>query len=601
MKIRSLSLESYGPFNATDDISFAPGINLVVGKNNSGKSFLLKAFRVQFDNQPFRSSAEYAPERLRSSRQNMVIEVSGRELESAGLQKGGDAIIPVPRPFQSDATFFQTFFEQPSITVSVTRNSGAAFVGREYPAARWGGYSRDSVGHRLRFSNARIAFIDQQQNVDSTPDFVWQLWNQKVFYFQPQRTALGTNPYGRQVQLDESASNLAGVLSWMRGEREDLFQKIVSDMREIFEGLKNISITNTEAGFEVRIWPTDEMVIPFLSSSLAASGTGLGQALAILVAAATTDQSIIVIDEINTFLHPGAAKTLLSILYSDYGAHQYIVSTHSSEIIGSGLANSINLVERDGEESKVKGMSRDKMEHLADIGRILGISASDVFIYQRVVWVEGPTEEACFDLIRRNVPDGAPSSVKFVAVSATGDFFSKKRDRDLVLDVYKKLTTTMSPVTPKPLFCFDREGLTEENVQDLRRRSHYQIHFLARRNIESFLLSPAAVASLFRRDYPEISRAADEGYVLTTMQQLASEKRCQAAWRGSHTDIEWLKLVDGASLLADLFDSISESKVSYAKTRDSVSLLSIIIDSRESFADELIATVRDLEEKSAKS
>ncbi len=602
MKIRKMSLISYGPFLSATGIEFSPGINLIVGKNNAGKSFLLKSLLTQFQNQPYRSSELYHAERLQHSAQEIDVEVTGWELEQAGLQRTGEIAIPVPREFSNDSKFYNKFFSLPSIIISASRGANEAFIGREFPSSNWGGHDNIIDSHLIRFGNASITHVRQTQNADSTADLLWHMWSKKLFYFQPQRIAQGVCGYSRQNSLDETASNLAGVLSLMRGEREDLFAKIVTDMREIFDGVKNVSVTNTDQGFEVRIWPTEAMFIAETSSSLSSSGTGLGQALAILVAAATTDQSVLVIDEINTFLHPGAAKTLLRILHSDYGGHQYIVSTHSAEILGSGLANSINLVEKEGEESIVRGMSRDKIEHLTTIGRSLGISASDVFMYQHVVWVEGPTEESCFDLIRRHGDDKNLKAVRFVAVSATGDFFSKKRDRDLVLDVYRKLTLTMSPITPKPLFCFDREGLSEKDIIDIRRRSQYQMHFLTRRNIESFLLDPKAISQLFSRDYPEYVESSNPEYVKDRMVALIILNRYRAIspWTGDLNDPKWVNSVDGASLLGDLFKNLSNNEINYVKTKDSVALLSMILETESKTADELVKTVRELESKSGK-
>src|SRR5205807_561938 len=71
----------------------------------------------------------------------------------------------------------------------------------------------------------------------------------------------------------------------------------------------------------------DDLAIP-----LAECGTGIGQVLSILYVVLKSEGNIIIIDEPNSFLHPRAAKALVSILREDR-RNQYIISTHSPEVI----------------------------------------------------------------------------------------------------------------------------------------------------------------------------------------------------------------------------------------------------------------------------
>src|SRR6059058_1643718 len=74
---------------------------------------------------------------------------------------------------------------------------------------------------------------------------------------------------------------------------------------------------------------------------LSDSGTGVAQVIAILAAVLTRTYAVIVIDEINSFLHPAAAKALIRILKTEHGDHQYIISTHSAEVISASQPNSL--------------------------------------------------------------------------------------------------------------------------------------------------------------------------------------------------------------------------------------------------------------------
>ena len=69
-----------------------------------------------------------------------------------------------------------------------------------------------------------------------------------------------------------------------------------------------------------------------LPHSLSECGTGVGQVLAILYVVMRSTGDVICIDEPNSFLHPGAAKALVEIL-NEQQEHQYIIGTHSPEVI----------------------------------------------------------------------------------------------------------------------------------------------------------------------------------------------------------------------------------------------------------------------------
>src|SRR5204862_1210440 len=84
---------------------------------------------------------------------------------------------------------------------------------------------------------------------------------------------------------------------------------------------------------EVQVWQVDPVTErDDLAVSLNDSGTGVGQVIAILYVAVNSNAPrTIVIDEPNSFLHPGAARKLIEILKSDpLNQHQYIIATHSS-------------------------------------------------------------------------------------------------------------------------------------------------------------------------------------------------------------------------------------------------------------------------------
>jgi predicted ATP-dependent endonuclease of OLD family len=143
--------------------------------------------------------------------------------------------------------------------------------------------------------------------------------------------------------------------------------------------------------------------------------------------ALTFEQATIVIDEISSFLHPAAAKALLRIIQTNYAHHQYIIATHSPEVLSTGNPATVHIVRRRGYDSDVKRVDLDKVDQLREVADHLGVSMTDFFGAERIIWVEGRTEELCFPFIYEKKFGELPRGLILTSVIATGDFNVKER------------------------------------------------------------------------------------------------------------------------------------------------------------------------------
>ena len=55
MRIDRFQIKNYMGFRKTEELSFSPAMNLIVGQNNVGKSSLLRALALKFSARPHRS------------------------------------------------------------------------------------------------------------------------------------------------------------------------------------------------------------------------------------------------------------------------------------------------------------------------------------------------------------------------------------------------------------------------------------------------------------------------------------------------------------------------------------------------------------------
>ncbi len=401
-----------------------------------------------------------------------------------------------------------------------------------------------------------------------------------MFYFMAERMAIGEAPVGHALRLTPNASNLPVVLHTLKNERDNVFQTLVKHVREIFPTVGNLGVRlrPDNGRFEIRIWPTKTMERVELSFPLDSSGTGVAQAIAILTAIMTVENAVIVIDEINSFLHPAAVKALLRILQTNYAHHQYIISTHAPEVIGFSNAKSIHLVKRSGYNSSIERLNLAKLSELREVAEHLGVSMADVFAADRVIWVEGPTEELSFPFLYQSFSGKAmPHGTIITSVATTGDF-NRKRDREIVYEVYSRLSSAAATLVVATAFSFDTEQLTDTEKAEMVEESGGRLSFLPRRHFECYLIDPAAIANMIVTKDPNSAHAVTIEAVTAKLVELASAQKFSIPeWNGTIGNTDWLAKVDAARLIAQAAAELSEQRAKFNKKEDSLALLQHIL------------------------
>lgn len=603
MQINRLQVRNYSSFADSGKIDFKPGINFVVGQNNSGKSALLRSLTV-LPNNPHKSEDEFRAERLQAPELLADISISGMEMETSWLRQNLSLVWPIPGqpgPDMKSAAEARLSFLLASrnIDLSITRDAygSTAFQGiPPYAQSGQAAVFRPSVGGPI-FQNWESAIV--RPNLSAVIDNIWQT---NIFSFNAQRYNVGRCAIQMQDRMLPDAANLPAVLMRLQGNQTDIFRQLTQHMRDIFSTIGNLSVTSPSgsAELEILVWATTEQVYPELSTSLNDSGTGLSQVLAILTIAMTMERSVIVIDEISSFLHPAAAKSLVRILEAHYPYHQYIISTHSPEVITACSPSTVHLVKKNGFRSSVTSIDVDDISDLRALTGELGVSMTDVFASDRIIWVEGPTEELCFPYLLEETrssqdgPSGKRSLPQFTSVVATGDFMSNRTRPDLVFDIYDRLSRAAATLASAAAFAFDREELSEDEMKDLNRRGKNRVRFLPRRLIECYLLSPTAIAVV-------INAELGDGFTTDAAIEAAIKARggnarykAMPEWTGDIDDEKWLAKVDAAKLLKELFDQVSGTTLEFQKRKHSFDILKQMIAFDRPRLSGLIEFVEDL-------
>lgn len=574
-------------------------MNLIVGANNVGKSSLLNCIPARFGGEPHRSIVTL-PARDETldptSSADFVIVASGDEVRKAILRAGkGERYFPWPRDTHFARANADKVIERLLAADEINfLTTAQASIGNGSPSWAMTSYPVTRLYDPLIESNGQHAMVTADFDIKSrlikgtnagprspNDDFgltLAQILMSSVHKFDAERLTIGECPAGTNAELSSTASNLAEVLSNLQSNPYR-FNEYCELVREVLPTIQAISVRPPQGKqnyVEILVWQVDpKLQRDDLAMPLRNCGTGVGQVLAILYVAKTSEfPRTIVIDEPGSFLHPGASRALIGILRR-FTNHQYIVSTHSPEIISELSDIPVTIIKWTGSQSAVEQAPKTTSDVASAALTEIGAKLGDVFGFDDIFWVEGQSDAESLKLVFKAVGK-ALKRTAILPVRDTGSF-DKKRSIAEVLDIYKRLSLGDALLPPALLFLFDREGRSEKEMADAVRQSDGKVQFLARRMFENYLLDANALAALYNELGKDFS-------ITTTKERVESWIAARGeAFLPPKVEIsvgsaDWLGNVHGAKLIDRLFGELSDERLVYRKTLHMPKLTSIVLE-----------------------
>lgn len=593
MWIKRFRLKSYYSFQDTEWIQLQPGFNIFAGVNNSGKTALLKSFSDSFKNCPHKNKNIYLPGQMHNSEMYVDLEVKLSDIITHHASTSVETRFPSLTNINQESRINDILSNPENILVlEAFRGGSSSFEPREGASLaefRGPGYQ---TSLNIRPHGKGWVVASNALSVDNLLSILNDPQNPAIFYLDPKRMHVGKTAYRDERRLSSDCSNLPNVILYLQSRKPKVYEQIRAHVSEITQSVFSFRAAPFGSDIEIIAWSNEDDNTSDAAFSLDESGTGIGQIISIITAAATNDQCIIVIDEISNFLHPAATKRLISILNSHYRQHQYIISTHSPEVISSVGSGSLHLIRRKEFASSVNNLSVRDMAHVREVSSELGFSMMDVFGHDRLVWVEGETELIAFPFLLRLSGASTPDGIGFVPVASASEFDAGRRSVKSIVGIYEHVVRAAAPLLSGMAFGVDREGNSDDVVTKIQ-RSKTKLRFLPRRCLECYLLCPDAIAkAILEADGQAVNPVDVEEFLMEN----GGDQRYKAksAWKSDLKDSDWLKKVDAATLLHDCFLKLTDTRTEFRKTRDSIAIMEHIMNDDPRELEELTKFVQSL-------
>ncbi len=598
MYIEAVAIENYKSFLDRQTFQFEPGFNLLVGTNNAGKTTVLDVIDLDPNlNEPHRSDRtipQFGGQPLNQSNFKVSLATSFQELMQL---RGGNALyLPVKQAqgFELGSTNLSnevaTFIARNGqLKLHVSFRQGTYEVGFEGDEFVSGVASSHPVNSSLAAALIQYNPLDPKPSI-ATSNYsahaevsqYYSLFRQRIYRFSAQRRPGAECNTSSTNILDREAMILPYCINYLQTNDAHGHKILCAWINRVFPSVKWIQAPPTGNSFQLRcLLHPPEARRDDLSIHLSRMGSGIGNVIAILyIVLVSREPQVIAIDEPNAFLHPRALRELLTILESEGKQHQYILTAHSADVLTAVNARSISLLEFDGIVTTVTQVGLKDLHVLRGGLAELGIRMTDLHAKDRVLWVEGQTEELVMpELLRWACPEVAAGTA-VLRVERTGTFSTKGIKPSEIAQIYERLSSSSALVPPIVCILLDGETRSSSERQEIERESQGKLQFLDRRMLENYLLHPEAVtATLLELD-------------ITTTPDIARDMICKALDLPDLTSD--LLEIDGATVLKKVFSELSKASLEFRKTRDVPSIVAWILDNYPEHLAPLRARLRKL-------
>jgi hypothetical protein len=291
----------------------------------------------------------------------------------------------------------------------------------------------------------------------------------KVLYLSEQRKPLGRDEAQQLLELKVR-----------RGGSEALI-----NIQRTVHALLGVRIDAFESGTPSPRGKSAEMDVDnFL---LEVNGSGIREALRLVLDYEFKHPSILLVEEPEVHLHPALEIAMMRYLKHISERCQVFLSTHSTNFIDVGDMTNIYLISKNG-ETAVQLLNLEDAQ--SRIPKELGLRLSSLFMFDRLVFVEGPSDEAVLrEFANKLDVNLAQSNVGFIAMGGVRNFTHYATEAIISFLARRQVDLW---------FILDHDESDTRDVERMKERlkGRASLHILQKRELENYLLVPRAIGIL---------------------------------------------------------------------------------------------------------
>jgi predicted ATP-dependent endonuclease of OLD family len=225
------------------------------------------------------------------------------------------------------------------------------------------------------------------------------------------------------------------------------------------------------------------------------NGTGICEALRLILEYELKQPDILLVEEPEIHLHPALETIMMRYLKSIGKKCQIFITTHSTNFLDTTEMRNVYLTSREGREGSTDIQLINREEAEESIPQELGIRLSSLFMYDRLVFVEGRIDE---DVIRNWAficgVNLVQASVGFIHMDGVRNFTHYARKNTIEFLCKRRVSV---------FFMIDRDEKEHDDIEKLFEQlgDRKRLRILNKRQLENYLLCPRAIVEFIKEKY----------------------------------------------------------------------------------------------------
>lgn len=299
-------------------------------------------------------------------------------------------------------------------------------------------------------------------------DILQKISKMKVIYIGEDRKQIGKDEAARLLSLktrrkgQEVLRDIQAIVSALLGVKIDAFE----------------SDTTNSDGKATAELDVDDFLVEV-------NGSGIRESLRLILDVEFERPDILLVEEPETHLHPALETSMMQYLKSTSTERQVFITTHSTNFLDTTEMKNVYLISKQtSTEAQLLNFENAEIH----VPRELGLRLSSLFLYDTLVFVEGPSDE---DIIR-----AWASKIGVNLNQANVGFVRMEGSRNIMRYASENILSFLKKRQVRLYFLIDSDERSNQEIEILEQKAN--MHILKKREIENYLIVPRAVAKFIQ-------------------------------------------------------------------------------------------------------